>query len=85
MLRAVLERIERAYPDDLHTIQVSWAPESGASIPADASGQELFDWASKIETNFYERMDDLGEPEVMNMGLTRLDGLNWFRSIEDQL
>ena len=78
MLRAVLERIERTYPDDLHTIQVSWAPESGASIPADASGQELFDWASKIETNFYDRMDDLGEPEVMNMGLTRLDGLNWF-------
>ena len=78
MLRAVLERAEYSYPDDLSRIQVSWAPESGATIPANASGQELFDWASEIETSFYERMDDLGEPEVTSMGHTRIDGLNWF-------
>ncbi len=77
-LRAVLERSERAYPDDLHTIQVSWEPESGATIPANASGQELFDWASDIEKGFYDRMDDLGEPEESIVGHTRLDGLKWF-------
>jgi hypothetical protein len=32
-LRAVLERSERAYPDDLGQITVSWQPESGATIP----------------------------------------------------
>lgn len=77
-LRAVLERRERAYPDDLGTIQVSWAPESGATIPAKASGQELFDWASEIERGFYDRIDALGEPEDVNIGHARLDGLKWF-------
>lgn len=84
-LRAVLERGERPYPDDLKSITVSWAPESGATIPASADGQSLFDWASEIEASFYDRMDDLGEPEEVTIGHTRLDALKWFAQckIED--
>lgn len=77
-LRAVLERSERAYPDDLGQITVSWQPESGATIPANATGQELFDWASTIEKGFYEHIDDLGANEPVNAGQSRLDGLKWF-------
>ena len=84
-LRAVLERGERAYPDDLGQITVSWQPESGATIPAKATGQELFDWASTIERGFYEHIDDLGANEPVSVGHSRLDGLKWFAqsSIED--
>ena len=77
-LRAVLERAERTYPDELSTIQVSWVPESGATIPANANGQALFDWASRIETNLYDHMDNLGETAKTSVGHTRLDGLKWF-------
>lgn len=77
-LRAILERRERAYPDDLHTITVSWQPESGATIPAKATGDVLFEWASAIERSFYERIDDLGKSEDVNFGHTRLDALKWF-------
>lgn len=77
-LRAVLERSERAYPDDLGQISVSWQPESGATIPARATGDELFEWASNIEKGFYEHIDDLGASEQVNVGHSRLDGLKWF-------
>lgn len=77
-LRAVLDRGERAFPDDLGRIRFEWTPESAATIPAKASGEELFHWASEIEQNFYERMDDLGEPEAPSGGHARLDGLKWF-------
>ena len=78
MLRALLERSQRVFPDDLRTIRIKWAPESAATIPASASGKELFDWASKIENGFYERMDDLGEQPAPAGGHARLDGLKWF-------
>ncbi len=77
-LRAVLDRAERAYPEDLDKISFEWAPEFGATIPANANGRELFDWASEIERGFYARMDDLGEPPEMQGGHARLDGLKWF-------
>lgn len=77
-LRALLERSERIYPDDLATISVSWAPDSGATIPARANGQELFDWASEIESGFYDQIDDLGAAETGLVGHARLDGLTWF-------
>ena len=78
VLRTLLERSERVYPRDLHTIHVEWEPESGATIPAHADGCELFQWASKIENGFYERMDDLGDPGPTQGGHARLDGLTWF-------
>lgn len=77
-LRALLERSERAYPGELNTIHVKWEPESGATIPAQADGSELFEWASAIEHGFYERMDDLGAPGPAAGGHARLDGLTWF-------
>ena len=85
VLRTLLERSERIYPRDLHTINVEWEPESGATIPTQANGRELFDWASTIEDGFYERMDDLGDPGQEQGGHVRLDGLTWFSKaqIED--
>lgn len=77
-LRAVLERAERAFPRDLDKIHFEWEPESGQTIPASASGKELFDWASRIEADFYGRMDSLGEPGPIQGGHARLDGLKWF-------
>jgi hypothetical protein len=77
-LRAVLQRAGRAFPGDLHRISFEWQPESGATIPAKADGQQLFDWASQVEHGFYERMDELGEPEPYKGGHARLDGLRWF-------
>ena len=78
VLRALLERSERVYPRDLDTIYVEWEPESGATIPAQADGRELFQWASTIEDGFYGRMDDLGDPGPAQGGHARLDGLTWF-------
>lgn len=77
-LRAVLERLGRPFPRDLDEISFEWEPESGSTIPAAAKGRELFDWASQIETDFYGRMDVLGEPEPVRGGHARLDGLKWF-------
>ncbi len=78
VLRALLERSERVFPDDLGTMMINWEPESTATIPASATGEELFHWASKIESGFYERMDELSEPSTPNGGHARLDGLKWF-------
>ena len=83
-LRAVLERIERPFPHDLATIRFEWEPESGSTIPANASGETLFEWASRIETDFYGRMDVLGEPEPIVGGHARLDGLKWFANARIQ-
>lgn len=77
-LRAVLERLERPFPRDLGHITFEWEPESGSTIPASATGKVLFEWASQIETDFYGRMDVLGEPEPVTGGHARLDGLKWF-------
>ena len=77
-LRAVLERLGKRFPRDLAAIQFEWEPESGSTIPANANGEELFDWASQIETDFYGRMDVLGEPKPIQGGHARLDGLKWF-------
>ena len=78
VLRGLLERSERAYPQDLDTITIEWEPESGATIPAKANGMELYNWASAIENGFYERMDDLGDPKSAQGGHARVDALKWF-------
>lgn len=76
-LRAILERSNRNYPDDLHTVEVDWKPEVEITIPAKATGKELYDWAAKIEQVFYGRLDDLGEGNGFE-GHSRLDALAWF-------
>lgn len=81
-LRGVLDSAERSFPDDLDKISFAWQPESDATIPARGTGRDLFHWASEIERNFYERMDDLGEPDKPSGGHARLDGLKWFAHVE---
>lgn len=81
-VRAVLERGDRSYPDDLHTIRAKWRPDTDATIPPDASGQDLYEWASDIERSFYERLDDLGDADSSSFGHTRLDALSWFAQAE---
>lgn len=81
-LRALLERSEKIYPDDLDTISAVWEPESGATIPPKASGTELFSWASEIEREFYDQIDNLGMDDADLKSHARLDGLTWFARAE---
>lgn len=81
-MRAILERSDRSYPDDLETISAKWAPDIDVTIPAQATGRELYDWAAEIERTFYDRLDDLDEPEEQVRGHLRLDALNWFATAE---
>ena len=60
-VRAILERGERSYPEDLRSINTRWQPETGATIPAEATGDDLFQWASEIERGFYDQLDELGD------------------------
>ena len=77
-VRALLERSDRAYPGDLSSIKTSWTPDSDTTIPAVATGVELFGWASEIERNFYDQLDALDNTEHGRGGHTRLDALQWF-------
>ena len=82
-VRAVLERSNRTYPEGLNTIQVRWRPDTNTTIPAEATGQDLYKWASAIERGFYERLDELGEDHNKPpSGHTRLDALTWFAQAE---
>lgn len=81
-LRSVIERAERQFPDDLEHFTFEWQPESDATIPARANGQQLFEWASRIERGFYNRMDELGTPPQIEGGHARLDGLKWFAHVQ---
>ena len=81
-IRAVLERTDKAYPEDLETIETSWEPDTDATIPARATGKELFEWASQIEREFYDRLDELGSGRRPVSGHTKLDGLSWFARAE---
>lgn len=80
-LRSVMERAERRFPDELAAFEFEWQPESDATIPARANGAELFSWASRIERDFYDRMDELGAPAPVEGGHARLDGLKWFAQV----
>ena len=80
-LRSVMERAERQFPDDLRDFMFEWQPESSATIPARADGADLFEWASRIERGFYNRMDELGAPSPVEGGHARLDGLKWFAHV----
>ena len=81
-VRAVLERSDRTYPDDLDTFKAKWAPDTEATIPANASGRDLYEWASEIERGFYSRLDELGNTDSNAFGHTRLDALTWFAKAE---
>ncbi|WP_226019296.1 hypothetical protein [Novosphingobium sp. FKTRR1] len=77
-LRSVVERAERQFPDNLAEFTFEWQPESDATIPAKADGRQLFEWASRIERGFYNRLDELDAPAPIEGGHARLDGLKWF-------
>ena len=81
-MRALLERSDRSYPQDLGTITATWNPDVDVTIPAEATGQELYEWAAEIERTFYDRLDDLDEAEESSGGHVRLDALNWFATAE---
>ncbi len=77
-LRAILEGSDRSYPEDLETITAEWNPDLNVTIPAKATGLELYGWAAEIERNFYDRLDDFGDDEENVIGHTKLDALTWF-------
>jgi len=78
-LRAVLERSDRTYPDDLESISAIWNPDVDVTIPANANGRELYNWAAEVERSFYDQLDDLGDGTGNTVsGHTRLDALTWF-------
>ena len=81
-MRAVLERSDRSYPDDLYTIQTKWCPDTNSTIPGEATGRDLYEWASQVERDFYERLDELGENERPINGRIRFDALEWFAHVE---
>jgi hypothetical protein len=77
-LRAVLERSEKAYPDDLGQIKATWQPSDGATLPADATGTDLHKWASQIEDGVFDILDDLGgEAKPMPRAASGLEALQW--------
>lgn len=76
-MRAVLESSNLTYPNDLHKVEAQWSPDVDVTIPAQATGKELCDWAKNIEQKFYEGLDDLGDGGISS-GHIRLDALTWF-------
>jgi hypothetical protein len=77
-LRAVLERSERSYPDDVGQIQAKWQPTDGATLPSNANGADLHKWASSIEESVFDLLDDLGgERKPMPKAASQLEALHW--------
>jgi hypothetical protein len=80
-LRALLERAEQSYPDDLAQLKATWSPTDGSTIPAEATGSELHQWASQIEEGVFEVLDDLGgEGKAVPRAATNLEALQWLSS-----
>jgi hypothetical protein len=78
-LRAMLERSEKSYPDDLKTVHAKWAPVDGATLPENASGEELHSWASQIEESVFDVLDDLGaDGKPLPKAASGLEALHWF-------
>lgn len=81
-LRAVLDRCERSFPEDLADIQFKWTGD-GSSIPPEADGRRLYEWASSIERSFYEALDELGHSSSGTTPKhTTLEALRWFATAE---
>ena len=79
-IRTVLEWFDKTYPDELDSLLFSWEPVSNATIPAKATGTELFEWASNIEEQYIESLDSLSSNKKTVSKHTRLDALKWFSS-----
>ncbi|MEQ1607882.1 MAG: hypothetical protein ABL956_02765 [Hyphomonadaceae bacterium] len=77
-LRAIVEMAGKSFPEDIAGVRAVWVPSDGATIPADAKGEQLRDWASNIEDSAYDVLDQLGgeahEPAKTMIGF---DGLQW--------
>ena len=77
-LRAVLERSEKSYPDDLAQLKASWQPVDGSTLPAEATGEDLHKWASQIEEGVFEVLDDLGgDGKPLPRAASGLEALHW--------
>lgn len=81
-VRAILDRGDKNYPQDLPSIKTRWKPYTDATIPVEATGEELFQWASEIERSFYEQLDELLDRKHSALGHPRLDALDWFSQAE---
>jgi hypothetical protein len=80
-LRAMLERSEKSYPADLATLRATWSPTDGSTLPADATGVELHQWASRIEEGVFDVLDDLGsDGKPQPKAASGLEALHWFAS-----
>lgn len=78
-LRAMLERSEKSYPADLASLRATWSPVDGSTLPADATGTELHQWASRIEESVFEVLDDLGsDGKPQPKAASGLEALHWF-------
>jgi hypothetical protein len=77
-LRALLERSEKSYPDDLGQLRARWQPVDGSTLPAEATGQELHQWASQIEEGVFDVIDDLGgDGKPLPRAASGLEALLW--------
>jgi hypothetical protein len=80
-LRAMLERSEMSYPADLASLRATWSPTDGSTLPADATGIELHQWASRIEESVFDVLDDLGSNgRPQPKAASGLEALHWFAS-----
>lgn len=77
-LKALLAHLELVHPEDLIRVKASWSPVAGAQLPAELTGDELQEWASNIEDNVFELMDELGTTDSGSAkGMAELEGLHW--------
>jgi hypothetical protein len=78
-LRALLERSEKSYPDDLRHLKANWEPVDGSTLPAEATGEDLHKWASQIEEGVFDVLDDLGgDGKPLPRAASGLEALHWF-------
>jgi hypothetical protein len=77
-LRALLERSDKSYPDDLGQLTARWDPLDGSTLPAEATGTDLHKWASQIEEGVFDVLDDLGGDErTLPRAASGLEALHW--------
>jgi hypothetical protein len=82
-LRAMLERSEKSYPADLESLRATWSPVDGSTLPAEATGVQLHEWASRIEEGVFDVLDDLGsDGKQQPKAASGLEALQWFASAE---
>jgi hypothetical protein len=82
-LRAIIDITGKSFPDDLKTVKAAWTPVDGATIPADADGQGLQEWASRIEDSAYDVLDQLGEEDQESAkAIIGFDGLHWLAAAQ---